>query len=81
MDAQLEASVLDAAPVMVSTYGPEAPLPWRHVRDEFRLIAPGLLLGMAVLDRPLMRGLGTAFVLERVAGPDEAIESFAEPSG
>ncbi len=81
MDAQLEASVLDGAPVMVSTYGPEAPIPWRHVRDEFRLVAPGLLLGMAVFDRPPMRGLGTAFVLERVAGPDEPVESFLDLSG
>ncbi len=70
MDATLEPSVLDGAPVLVSTYGQEAPLPWRHVRDEFRQLAPGLLLGMAVVDRPLVRGFGTAFVLETVAGPD-----------
>lgn len=81
MEAALEPSVLDGDPVVVSTYGPQAPLPWRHVRDEFRLLAPGTLLGMAVVDMPLMRNLGTAFVLEKVAAPGEPIESFSDPAG
>lgn len=81
MEAVLEPSVLDGDPVVVSTYGPQAPLPWRHVRDEFRLLAPGTLLGMAVVDRPLMRNVGTAFVLEKVAAPGEPIESFSDPAG
>jgi cholesterol oxidase len=66
MQAALEPSVLDRAPVLVSTYGPEAPLPWRYVRDEFRLLGPGRLLGMAVVDRPAIRRTGTPFVLETV---------------
>ena len=68
MVARSQPSVLDGGPVVVSTYGSEAPLPWRHVRDEFRLLAPGLLLGMAVVDRPFLRSLGTPFLLERT-GP------------
>jgi cholesterol oxidase len=64
MTAAVESSVIDGAPVLVSTYGPYAPLPWRHVRDEFRLLGPGQLLGMAVIDRPFLRGFGTPFVLE-----------------
>lgn len=81
MEANPEASVLDGAPVVVSTYGPGAPLPWRHVRDEFRLLSPGLLIGMAVLDRPVARRAGTAFVLEKVAGSGAVSESFAAPDG
>jgi cholesterol oxidase len=69
MKAATEPSVLDGAPVLVSTYGAEAPLPWRHVRDEFRLLGPGLLLGMAVFDRPVARRIGTPFVLEATGTP------------
>ena len=68
MEAALEPSVLDGAPVLVSTYGEDAPLPWRHVRDEFRLLGSGQLLGMAVFDRPVLRRFGSPFVLE--ATPD-----------
>jgi cholesterol oxidase len=66
MRAAIEPSALDGAPVLVSTYPGAAPLPWRHVRDEFRLLAPGLLLGMAVFDQPLARRIGTPFALEQV---------------
>jgi cholesterol oxidase len=66
MSARVEPSVIDGAPVLVSTYGPEAPLPWRYVRDEFRRLGSGTLLGMAVLDRPLLRTTGMAFALETV---------------
>ena len=81
MDAALEPSVLDGAPVMVSTYGPAAPLPWRHVRDEFRLVSPGLLLGMAVVDRRFTRGTGMAFVLETVTGDDAVPETIPVDDG
>ena len=67
MEAALEPSVLDGAPVLVSTYGADAPLPWRYVRDEFRLLGPGQLLGLAVLDRPVARRIGMPFVLEAIA--------------
>ena len=68
MTARIEPSVVDGAPVLVSTYGSAAPLPWRHVRDEFRRLGPGCLLGMAVLDRPLFRAVGMAFALEPADG-------------
>jgi cholesterol oxidase len=71
MTARVEPSVIDGAPVLVSTYGPEAPLPWRHVRDEFRRLGRGTFLGMAVVDRPLLRRVGMAFALEAV-GPEAA---------
>lgn len=80
MKAVLEPSVLDGAPVLVSTYGAEAPFPWRFIRDEFRLLGSGQLLGMAVLDRPLFRRAGMAFVLEATPGsrtdPDALDETF-----
>jgi cholesterol oxidase len=69
MAAQIEPSVLDGAPVLVSTYGQQAPLPWRHVRDEFRLLGAGQLLGMAVFDRPAFRRVGLPFALEATAEP------------
>jgi hypothetical protein len=69
MEARVEPSALDGAPVLVSTYGADAPLPWRHVRDEFRTVGPGLLLGMAVFDRPVARRIGLAFALESVEAP------------
>ncbi|MEX0621107.1 MAG: GMC family oxidoreductase [Solirubrobacterales bacterium] len=67
MKAIHEPSMLDGAPVLVSTYGQEAPLPWRFVRDEFRLLGRGRLLGMAVVDRPFLRRFGMPFLLEAVA--------------
>jgi cholesterol oxidase len=66
MSARIEPSAIDGAPVLVSTYGPEAPLPWRHVRDEFRRLGPGTLLGMAVIDKPLLKRAPMAFALEAV---------------
>jgi cholesterol oxidase len=69
MKAAIELSVLDGTPALVSTYGEDAPLPWRYVRDEFRLLGPGQLLGMAVFDRPFARRIGMPFVLEATAGP------------
>jgi cholesterol oxidase len=69
MKACVEPSVIDGAPVVVSTYGEAAPLPWRHVRDEFRLLGPGQLLGMAVFDRPAFRRAGMPFLLEATVEP------------
>jgi cholesterol oxidase len=78
MQAQIEPSVLDGAPVLVATYGGDAPLPWRHVRDEFRRVGPGLLLAMTVVDRPLLRKVGVAFALEALPGD---AESSPRPAG
>jgi cholesterol oxidase len=68
MRADIEASRLDGAPALVVTYEQDAPLPWRHIRDEFRTLEDGTLLGMTVLDVPGARKAGTPFLLE-VAAP------------
>jgi cholesterol oxidase len=68
MRADIEASRLDGAPALVVTYEQDAPLPWRHIRDEFRALEDGTLLGMTVLDVPGVRKAGTPFLLE-VAAP------------
>jgi cholesterol oxidase len=65
MHAVVERSVVDRAPALVVTYADDAPLPWRHIRDEFRDVGDGTLLGMTVLDVPGARGVGTPFLLER----------------
>ena len=65
MEARVGPSCQDGAPALVVTYRPEAPLPWRNVRDEFRAFGPDSLLGMTVLDRPGARSVGTPFLLER----------------
>ncbi len=58
-------SVLDGEPALIVTYADDAPLPWRHIRDEFRDTGDGTLLGMTVLDVPGARRIGTPFVLRR----------------
>lgn len=65
MRATLGPSRLDGAPALVVTYGADAPLPWRHIRDELRAAGTGALLGMTVLDLPGARSIGTPFLLER----------------
>lgn len=65
MQAEVESSRQDGEPALVVTYHAEAPLPWRHVRDEFRWLGPGQLLGMTVLDSPGARAFGTPFLLKR----------------
>jgi len=67
MRARVEPSVLDGRPVMLVSYPPDAPLPWRRVRDEFRTLPDGRLLGMSCVPTgPLTQGL--PFLLERPAG-------------
>lgn len=69
MRAVIAASLLDGLPAAVVTYGRDAPLPWRYIRDEFRDVGDGRLLGMTVLDLPGARSTGTPFLLGPVRGP------------
>ncbi len=66
MRAVIGASRVDGLPAVVVTYGRDAPLPWRYVRDEFRNVGDGRLLGLTVLDVAGIRRLGTPFVLQPV---------------
>ena len=45
--------------------GVPAPLPWRWVRDELRAVDANTLLGMTVIDLPLLRHLAFPFLLVR----------------
>ncbi|PTL60076.1 GMC oxidoreductase [Paraconexibacter algicola] len=64
MTATLAPSAIDGRPVLLVTYPPDAPLPWRHVRDELRQLPDGRMLAMsAIATGPLTRGL--PFVLAR----------------
>ena len=65
MQVRVEPSCQDGAPALVLTYSSGAPFPWREVRDEFRLLGPGELLGMTVLNRPGARAFGAPFLLRR----------------
>lgn len=50
---------------LVQPDGTPAPAPWRWVRDELRAIDNDTLLGMTVIDQPLLRALAFPFLLER----------------
>jgi hypothetical protein len=45
--------------------GTAAPVPWRWVRDELRAVDPDTLLGMTVVDLPVLRSVPFPFLLER----------------
>ncbi|MES2919462.1 MAG: hypothetical protein V4729_12705 [Pseudomonadota bacterium] len=51
----------------VAQAGVPAPFPWRFVRDELRAVDAHTLLGMTVVDLPVLRHLAFPFLLEREA--------------
>lgn len=61
MTARVEASITDGRRAIVATYAPDAPWPWRSVRDELRPVAPDTLLGLS-FGFPLLPG-GLPFLL------------------
>ena len=46
-------------------YGLDAPRPWRWVRDELRAIDENTILGITIVDAPILRYFRFPFVLER----------------
>jgi hypothetical protein len=58
-------SLIDGEPVVALQYGKEAPFPWRHVRDELRVIDERTLLGITKVDLPILRHFAFPFLLER----------------
>lgn len=58
-------SLIDGQPVVALLYGKEAPFPWRHVRDELRVIDERTLLGITKVDLPILRHFAFPFLLER----------------
>lgn len=63
--AAREASWLDGRPSLVVAYGAHARPPWRWVRDEFRVLDDGVLLGLTFVATPRLRGLAMPFALVR----------------
>lgn len=59
------ASQVDGKPGVALHYGKEAPFPWRHVRDELRVIDERTLLGITRVDLPILRHFAFPFLLER----------------
>lgn len=62
-------SQVDGKPGLALHYVPQqgkpAPLPWRLVRDELRAVDDNTILGMTVIDLPLLRLLAFPFLLTR----------------
>ena len=48
-------SSLDGGPVAALSYGADGPVPWRWVTDELRALDERTLLGMTVINLPLLR--------------------------
>lgn len=64
-------SAVDGKPGLALTYPPQngrpAPFPWRHVRDEMRVLDADTLLCMTIVDLPLLRHFAFPFLLTREA--------------
>lgn len=67
MSCAVTDSVIDGRPVAALCYGADAPRPWRWVRDELRQLDAGTLMGMTVIELPLLRHLSFPFLLTRDA--------------
>jgi hypothetical protein len=66
MSAALGRSWADGRIAIVATYGERERPPFRWVRDEFRPWDERTLVGLSFLDAPVLRRLGTPFLLHRV---------------
>jgi hypothetical protein len=60
-------SLIDGKNAVALHYPSTGPLPWRWVRDELRQLDEHTLLGMTVIDLPLLRDLAFPFLLQRDA--------------
>lgn len=66
MSLTLGLSLIDGLPTLVVSYAPGTRRPWPWVRDELRERPGGSLVGMTVVDLPVLRRTGgTPFLLER----------------
>lgn len=69
LTARVAPSWLDGGPAIAVDYGADGPLPWRWVRDEFRPVGDGVLLGLTFSFSPRLRALALPFALVRDADP------------
>lgn len=65
MQLRFANSLVDGRACAALRYGPESPRPWPHVVDELRTLDEARLLGMTVIDVPLLRALAFPFLLVR----------------
>jgi len=61
-----ERSAIDTHKGLTLTYDKRAPLPLRSLRDELRSLDNNTLLGMTIVDLPLIRRLPMPFLLRRI---------------
>ena len=71
MRCEEQPSWYDARPCVALIYASNARLPWRWVRDELRQLDDDHWLCMTYVDLPLLRRLGSPFMLERA--PDMTV--------
>jgi hypothetical protein len=62
-------SMIDGKPVVAVRYAADAPFPWPHIVDELRSLDDRCLLGMTLVDAPLLRKLPLPFLLQTVERP------------
>lgn len=58
-------SLIDGRLGVALHYGRDAVLPWRWIVDELRVLDDGTLLGMTVINLPVLRHLAFPFLLRR----------------
>ncbi|MGH8492255.1 MAG: hypothetical protein ACRERR_03985 [Moraxellaceae bacterium] len=58
-------SLVDGKPGIALRYGSEAPIPWRWVRDELRAVDEKTLLGITIVELPVLRHFRFPFQLVR----------------
>lgn len=58
-------SLIDGKPTVALHYGNKAPIPWRWVVDEIRVLDDHTLLCMTVVNLPVLKHLSFPFLLSR----------------
>ena len=66
MEIKLKRSFVDGQETKMTLYPKGSPFPWPHVVDEFRSLDENHLLGMTIIDAPLLRKLAFPFLLRKV---------------
>lgn len=65
MSCQTGNSLVDGKTCIYLDYGKTAPIPWRWIKDEMRVLDDQTLLCMTIIDLPLLRKFSFPFLLRR----------------
>lgn len=65
MSCKVGSSLVDGQQGVALHYGVNAPIPWRWVKDEMRVLDDQTLLCMTVIDLPILRKMSFPFLLRR----------------